>query len=242
MRCASRSRAPRSRRSSRAAGRATIVVEPPALPLPGAPVDPRQAALAATIDELARLGVPSQRQTILVAGGLGRRAGGRELEALLSPTARRAFRGKVEAHDVTGELVSLGPVGRRGAARQPAARRHRSRGHRDRGGDRAPRRPGRPGRRRRRRHDPRRRRPVAARDRRLEWLAARPRARTRARGPRGADRRVARAQPAAADRELPRLPLRGQLARAPRGLAAPAASRCSRRWRAARSSRGSGAS
>ena len=91
-------------------GRATIVVEPPALPLPGAPIDPRQAALAATIAELARLGVPSQRQTILVAGGLGRRAGGRELEALLSPTARRAFRGKVEAHDVTGELVSLGPV------------------------------------------------------------------------------------------------------------------------------------
>jgi hypothetical protein len=92
-------------------GRATIVVEPPALPLPGAPVDPRQAALAATIDELARLGVPSQRQTILVAGGLGRRAGGRELEALLAPTARRAFRGKVEAHDAAGELVSLGSAG-----------------------------------------------------------------------------------------------------------------------------------
>ncbi len=92
-------------------GRTTIVVEPPALPLPGAPVDPRQAALAATIDELARLGVPSQRQTILLAGGLGRRAGGRELEALLSPTARRAFRGKVDVHDVTGELVSLGPAG-----------------------------------------------------------------------------------------------------------------------------------
>lgn len=93
-------------------GRATIVVEPPALPLPGAPVDPRQAALAATIDELARLGVPSQRQTLLVAGGLGRRAGGRELEALLSPGARRAFRGRVEAHDATGELVSLGSAGR----------------------------------------------------------------------------------------------------------------------------------
>ena len=92
-------------------GRATIVVEPPALPLPGAPADPRRAALAAAIDELARLGVPSQRQTILVAGGLGRRAGGRELETLLSPTARRAFRGKVETHDAAGELVSLGATG-----------------------------------------------------------------------------------------------------------------------------------
>jgi len=93
-------------------GRTTIVVEPPSLPLPGAPVDPRQAALAATIDELARLGVPPQRQTILVAGGLDRRAGGRELEALLTPTARRAFRGKVEAHDAAGELVTLGPASR----------------------------------------------------------------------------------------------------------------------------------
>ena len=56
-------------------GTATLVVEPPALPLPGAPVDPRQAALEATIGELERLGIPSQRQTLLVAGGLERRAG-----------------------------------------------------------------------------------------------------------------------------------------------------------------------
>src|SRR5918994_208671 len=51
-----------------AGGRATIVVEPPELPLPGAESDPRRAALAAAIAELERLGVPSQRQTILVAG------------------------------------------------------------------------------------------------------------------------------------------------------------------------------
>ena len=50
-------------------GRATIVVEPPALPLPGATRDPRQTALAATVDELERLGIPSKRQTLLVAGG-----------------------------------------------------------------------------------------------------------------------------------------------------------------------------
>ena len=93
-------------------GTATIVVEPPALPLPGAPSDPRQSALAATIDELDRFGVPSRRQTILVAGGLSRRAGGRELEALLAPTARRAFNGRVEVHDAEDELASVGAGGR----------------------------------------------------------------------------------------------------------------------------------
>ena len=35
-------------------------------------------------EKLDRLGVPSQRQTILVAGGLNRRAGHRELEALVA--------------------------------------------------------------------------------------------------------------------------------------------------------------
>ena len=94
-------------------GTATLVVEPPALPLPGAPVDPRQAALEATIGELERLGIPSQRQTLLVAGGLERRAGSRELEALLAPTAARAFRGRVEVHDAeSDELVSIGEAGR----------------------------------------------------------------------------------------------------------------------------------
>jgi hypothetical protein len=94
-------------------GRATIVVEPPELPLPGAPNDPRRAALAAVMDELERLGVPSQRQTILVAGGLNRRAGNRELEALVAPTVARRFHGRVEAHDAESpELVELGVAGR----------------------------------------------------------------------------------------------------------------------------------
>lgn len=94
-------------------GTATIVVEPPELPLPGAPNDPRREALAAVIDELDRLGVPSQRQTILVAGGLNRRAGHRELEALVSPAAARRFHGRVEAHDAESpDLVDLGPAGR----------------------------------------------------------------------------------------------------------------------------------
>ena len=90
-------------------GTATIVVEPPELPLPGAPADPRQAALEATIQELERVGVPARRQTLLVAGGLGRRAGSRELEALLAPTAARGFRGRVEVHDAESE--ELAPFG-----------------------------------------------------------------------------------------------------------------------------------
>src|SRR5918912_2679458 len=55
---------------ARGEGRATILVEPPAPPIPGAERDPRQLAVGATVDELERLGVASGYQTILVAGGL----------------------------------------------------------------------------------------------------------------------------------------------------------------------------
>src|SRR5207248_623349 len=90
-------------------GRATIVVEPPNLPLPGAPGDPREAALAATVDELERAGVRLERQTILVAGGLARRAGRAELEALVEPEFARRFRGRVEVHDAADPaLVEVG--------------------------------------------------------------------------------------------------------------------------------------
>jgi len=92
----------------KAGGRATIVVEPPELPLPGAENDPRRAALAAAIGELERLGVPSRQQTILVAGGLNRRAGQRELEALVAPPSARRFHGNVEVHDVEApDLVDV---------------------------------------------------------------------------------------------------------------------------------------
>ncbi|HWG57208.1 MAG TPA: lactate racemase domain-containing protein [Gaiellaceae bacterium] len=94
-------------------GRVTIVVEPPALPVPGAMADPRRDALAATIDELERIGVASERQTILVAGGLSRRAGNRELEALLPPVPRRAFHGSVVVHDAESpDLVAIAAGGR----------------------------------------------------------------------------------------------------------------------------------
>ena len=93
-------------------GRATIVVEPPALPLPGGPSDPRRTAIAATMDELARAGLPLEQQTLLVAGGLARRPGQRELQELVPPQFGRRFHGKVEVHDAESpELVDLGAVG-----------------------------------------------------------------------------------------------------------------------------------
>jgi len=82
-------------------GRATIVVEPPTLPVPGADADPRQDALAAVIDELVRLGMPGERHTVLVAGGLERRGGRAEREGVLRPARARSFRGTVVVHDCT---------------------------------------------------------------------------------------------------------------------------------------------
>ena len=81
-------------------GRATIMVEPHTLPVPGAQADPRPAALAAASEELARSGIPDSRQTVLVAGGLGQRFGQRELERLFPPPVARSFRGRVVVHDV----------------------------------------------------------------------------------------------------------------------------------------------
>lgn len=95
-------------------GRATIVVEPPELPIPGAERDPRQAALAAASDELDRAGIPSNRQTLLIAGGLGRRPSRRDLEPLgiVSPGFARRFHGTVAIHDAEDPgLVELEAAG-----------------------------------------------------------------------------------------------------------------------------------
>lgn len=78
----------------------TILTEPLSLPVPDAAIDPRQAAISATVAELRRLGVPDSRQTILVAGGLTRRPGRRELERLFPRAFARGFRGQVKVHDV----------------------------------------------------------------------------------------------------------------------------------------------
>jgi hypothetical protein len=92
-------------------GTATIVLDHPSLPVPSAQADPRQEALFAVVDELERLGIPSQRQTLLVAGGLERRAGRRERERLGTPELGRRFRGRVETHDVEDPaLLRIGSI------------------------------------------------------------------------------------------------------------------------------------
>ena len=90
-------------------GRASIVLEHPSLPIPAAANDPRRDALAATVDELARLGIPTDRQTILVAGGLERRMRTRDVEQLVTPLFARRFRGDVQVHDCEDPaLVAVG--------------------------------------------------------------------------------------------------------------------------------------
>jgi hypothetical protein len=87
--------------------RATIVLEPPALPIPGAAADPRQLAVGAVVDELERLGIPTGYQTILVACGLARRTTQRELEALVTRELARRFHGHVVIHDVEDPELAL---------------------------------------------------------------------------------------------------------------------------------------
>jgi lactate racemase-like protein len=100
-------------RLARPGSRATVVVEQPALPIPGALRDPRQTAVAAAVAELERCGIPDERQTLLVAGGLARRAGRAEREQLVSPGLARSFRGRVVVHDAESpDLVHLGDDGR----------------------------------------------------------------------------------------------------------------------------------
>ena len=91
----------------RRGGTATIVIEQPVFPIPGAPTGPRHTAIAAVADELARMGVA--KVTILVAGGLLRRTTPREIGSLVTPEFRRRFRGRLIVHDVEADdLVDLG--------------------------------------------------------------------------------------------------------------------------------------
>jgi hypothetical protein len=91
-------------------GTATVVIEQPSLPIPSSSSEPRHDAIAATVDELDRLGV--SRITILVAGGLQRRTTPREIGLLVPPDFRRRFRGRVVVHDAEAEdLVELDRVG-----------------------------------------------------------------------------------------------------------------------------------
>ncbi len=94
-------------------GRATVVIEPPAQPVPQTPFESRPAAVAAAIDELERSGIPSERTTILVAGGLARRTSDRDVEQFVPPEFARRYRGSVEVHDAESpDLVPLSLEGR----------------------------------------------------------------------------------------------------------------------------------
>ncbi len=89
--------------------RATIVVEPLALPVPSSLRDPRLEALVAVSDELEEVGIPSRHQTILVTAGLARKPGRQELAALVTPEFTRRFRGLVAVHDLEApDLATLG--------------------------------------------------------------------------------------------------------------------------------------
>jgi Lactate racemase N-terminal domain len=88
--------------------RVTIVVEPPALPIPGTANDPRQHAVSAVVDELERFGISTGYQTFLVAPGLARRTPQKELGLLVTPELARRFHGHLVVHDVEDpELVAL---------------------------------------------------------------------------------------------------------------------------------------
>lgn len=102
-------------------GRATVVVEPPGLPIPGSPADPRRTAIAATMLELDRAGAPLEKQTLLVAAGLARRPAQRELELLVHPEFARRFHGRVEVHDAESpDLVEVGEAGQQPLRVHPA--------------------------------------------------------------------------------------------------------------------------
>src|SRR5207253_973685 len=84
----------------------TIVVEPPALPIGSVLGDPRRLAIAAVSQALEELGVPTGRQTLLVAGGLARRASRGEITALVTPELRRRFHGRVTVHDAADPALA----------------------------------------------------------------------------------------------------------------------------------------
>ena len=95
-------------------GRVAIVVEPRSLPLPGAAGDPRQEAVAAVIDELERLGMPAEKHTIVIAGGLERRAGRARARARAPPHAGARFPGS--GRRPRRESADLRPLDVQGAA------------------------------------------------------------------------------------------------------------------------------
>jgi hypothetical protein len=93
------------------ASQVTIVVEPPALPIGTLLGDPRRLAIAAVSETLQELGVRTEHQTLLVAGGLARRVSRGEIAALVTPELRRRFHGRVEVHDAADPALAGIPQG-----------------------------------------------------------------------------------------------------------------------------------
>jgi len=88
------------------ARRATIVVEPPALPIGSVQSDPRRHAITSVSETLEVIGVPTRNQTLLVAGGLGRRPSRSDIAALVTPEFRRRFHGRVAVHDAADPALA----------------------------------------------------------------------------------------------------------------------------------------
>ena len=86
---------------ARGAKRATIVVQAPSLPNPHPSGDPRGRAIAAVSRAVEELGVPTSRQTLLIASGLARRPSQRDVAALVPPEFARTFHGRVVIHDAS---------------------------------------------------------------------------------------------------------------------------------------------
>jgi hypothetical protein len=93
------------------ASRATIVLEPPALPIGNVLSDPRRLAIAAVSDALEAVGVRTEQQTLLVAGGLARRVSRGEIAGLVTPELRRRFHGRVAVHDASDPELAGIPSG-----------------------------------------------------------------------------------------------------------------------------------
>src|SRR4029077_703547 len=68
-------------------------------------------AISAVVEALEGLGIPSRNQTLLVAGGLARRASRPEIAALVTPEFRRRFHGRVAVHDAADPELAGIPQG-----------------------------------------------------------------------------------------------------------------------------------
>jgi hypothetical protein len=88
------------------ASRATILVEPPAVPIGSVQGNQRALAISTVVEALEQLGIPTRNQTLLVAGGLARRPSKPEIAALVTPEFRRRFHGRLAVHDAADPALA----------------------------------------------------------------------------------------------------------------------------------------